>query len=207
MDDPGLVLYTALLDNSTCSLSCSPPPKEQTAAQPQALSRTDYINWHITKVNTDPGFQKIEFQDFDIVHSIKKALTGKGRLHFRSTGCGAQGSTIIFDPHGDLYTCWEMVGKTRYKVGSYKNKLTINEEALNLWYMRNISTVESCSKCKYALLCGGRCMAKPLVKGMGFKTSDCDSFPGVFRNLAACVYTRHFNKNSQTMDLTGVPVA
>ncbi|QDZ61607.1 SPASM domain-containing protein [Elizabethkingia meningoseptica] len=64
--------------------------------------------------------------------------------------CSAQTGELIFDPYGDLYSCWETVGIDKYKVGTYRDQLKLNENELENWYGRNISTTPACSKCKYA---------------------------------------------------------
>ena len=68
--------------------------------------------YQYAKENPDLMHQ-ISCQDHGIRQTFKKAFEGKGLLSFKPTYCGAQTSMLIFDPYGDLYTCWEMVGMDR----------------------------------------------------------------------------------------------
>ncbi len=147
--------------------------------------------YQFAKENPDLMHQ-ISCQDYGIRQTFKKAFEGKGLLSFKPAFCGAQSSMLILDPYGDLYTCWEMVGMDRYKVGSYLDHVQFNDERLSEWYDRNISNVPSCSKCKYAFFCGGGCAAHAYVKNDGnVKTSYCDEYPKVFHTVVPEIFEEH----------------
>ena len=147
--------------------------------------------YQFAKENPDLMHQ-ISCQDYGIRQTFKKAFEGKGLLSFKPVFCGAQTGMLIFDPYGDLYTCWEMVGLDRYKVGSYLDQVEFNDERLSEWYDRNISNVPSCSKCKYAFFCGGGCAAHAYVKNDGnIKTSYCDEYPRVFHTVVPEIFEEH----------------
>lgn len=147
--------------------------------------------YQFAKENPDLMHQ-ISCQDYGIRQTFKQALKGKGLVSFKPVFCGAQTSMLILDPYGDLYTCWEMVGLDRYKVGSYLDQVEFNDERLSEWYDRNISNVPSCNKCKYAFFCGGGCAAHAYVKNDGnIKTSYCDEYPRVFHTIVPEIFEEH----------------
>lgn len=79
----------------------------------------------------------------------------------------------MFDPYGDIYTCLETVGQKQHSIGNYKENLIWTKEKV-FWFSKNISNMECCSKCRYALLCGGRCLAKTrYTKDKGFEVTEC----------------------------------
>ncbi len=150
--------------------------------------------YQFAKENPDLMHQ-ISCQDYGIRQSFKQALDGKGLLSFKPIFCGAQNRMLILDPYGDLYTCWEMVGLDRYKVGSYINQVEFNDERLSEWYDRNISNVPSCSKCKYAFFCGGGCAAHAFIKNNGnVNTSYCDEYPRIFHTVVPEIFEEQKQK-------------
>ena len=151
--------------------------------------------YQFAKENPDLMHQ-ISCQDAGIRQTFKRALDGKGLLNFKPIFCGAQDGMLILDPYGDLYTCWELVGMDRYKVGTYLNQVEFNDERLSEWYDRNISNVPSCSKCKYAFFCGGGCAAHAYMKNDGdIKTSYCDEYPRVFHTVVPEIFEEHKQQN------------
>ena len=107
---------------------------------------------------------------------------------------------MIFDPCGDLYTCWETVGMDQYKVGTYRNELKLDEEELANWYGRNISKTPACSQCKYAFFCGGGCQAHALQDGRGHNSPYCDGLPKTFQKIAPKVYKDFVKKKQQKQE-------
>ncbi|MTI86868.1 MAG: radical SAM protein [Balneolaceae bacterium] len=154
----------------------------------QTISRSKYISKHFKAVAEDPKMEAISCQDFGIRHKIKKALKEKGLVEFKSTFCSAQNGMMIFDPYGDLYTCWETVGMDQHIVGSYRDGLELDEEELENWYGRNISKTPACSRCKYAFFCGGGCQAHALREGRGYNAPYCDGYPRTFQKVTSDVY-------------------
>ena len=48
------------------------------------------------------------------------------------------------------------------------------------WFERNTGNALNCQSCKYALLCGGGCLARSVHTKDGFKASDCFKFKSVY---------------------------
>ncbi|HMO39104.1 MAG TPA: SPASM domain-containing protein [Saprospiraceae bacterium] len=156
----------------------------------RTMNRGLYIRKYFDAIKNDETMKSISCQDFGIRQKITKALKTKGLIDFRSVFCSAQTGELIFDPYGDLYTCWETVGIDQYKVGTYRNGINFNEEELENWYGRNISTTPACSKCKYAFFCGGGCQAHALQEGRGFNSPYCDGYPKMFHEVVSDCFTK-----------------
>jgi len=152
----------------------------------RSINRAKYIDMHI-KQKDDHNLSS-SCQDFGIRNKIMRAVKGESSLNFKSTFCGAQNGMLIFDPCGDLYTCWEIVGVEKYKVGTYKKSVEFDEEELNRWFGKNIGKTNACSKCKYAFFCGGGCMVQAIKEGRGHNSPYCDGLPKTFHAVVKDVY-------------------
>lgn len=118
--------------------------------------------------------------DYGLYHRLSIAIKNNSYLRFQSVFCGVQANMYIFDPYGDLYNCWETVGVRKHVLGSYKNGIQWTEEVKN-WQDRNVGTTPKCSACKFALLCGGGCVAKALRHGGSFQASYCDNYAEIVK--------------------------
>ena len=153
----------------------------------RTMNRAEYMNKFKDALAKDPEL-KISCQDFGLQSKIKHVIGGNNLFNFVSTFCGAQTGMYILDPCGDIYACWELVGQDEYIVGSYKDKIEFDEEALAKWQGKNISKVDACSKCKYAFFCGGGCMAGALREGRGYNSPHCDGYPKLFQQIVPETY-------------------
>lgn len=129
---------------------------------------------------------KIPHQDYGLYSKLMSALKARSCIRFHSIFCGVQYGSYIFDPFGNIYTCWETVGVPQYILGTFVNGIEWNDNIEN-WQGRNIGNTPKCSCCKYALLCGGGCLAKALRKG-GFKGSYCDDYGDIVAFAANKAY-------------------
>lgn len=90
----------------------------------------------------------------------------KGIRHLVDTGemymatfdtCPAAKTEWVFDLHGDIYGCTASCGREEYLLGKFWPKLELNNEAIETWQHRNVTTIPKCKSCKYDVLCGGGC--------------------------------------------------
>lgn len=153
----------------------------------RTMNRVEYMKKFREAYEQNPEL-KVSCQDFGLPGRIMNILRGQRLAEFQSTFCGAQNGMYILDPCGDIYTCWELVGQDEFLVGSYKNGINFDREAIDKWQGKNISKVDACSKCKYAFFCGGGCMAGALREGRGYNSPHCDGYPRVFQDLVPRTY-------------------
>jgi len=202
---PNFKIYSALVRGNNEAIACNAVMTRKAKevfeisknhlaknATYENISRKDYTNECYDLMGQNDYV--ITCQDLGLKVKIKQLINSK-KMAFQTEFCGAQTGMYIFDPYGDLYTCWEVVGMDEQKVGRYDNGLEIAENEILKWQGRNITTVEACSKCKYAFFCGGGCEAHALFEGKGHRASFCDSFPKVFQKVLSESYDDFSFKN------------
>jgi len=85
------------------------------------------------------------------------ALFTGGFPGFKPSFCGSNTGMYLFDPFGDLYPCWDVVGRREFKIGSFfPDGLQLDPEAQQPWLGRTVAEIPECRRCKYALFCGAR---------------------------------------------------
>lgn len=124
----------------------------------------------------DKSLNLLKGQDFNIEEMFYSCLKKKTCYQLRSTICPSQYGTYLFDPCGDIYSCLEFVGRKQHSIGRYKENIEWLKEK-EYWQSRNISNMSSCKVCKYALICGGQCLARTrYTKEIGFEVTKCKQY-------------------------------
>ena len=107
--------------------------------------------------------------------------------------CEAVLGQLVFDPAGDLYTCFEAAGNRKARIGSYFPNLDIDEARLRGWTGLNTFESPSCNGCRFRFTCASGCPWHIVGQGI----TEClpieeeldlawNHFaPGVMRRLAA----------------------
>lgn len=125
-------------------------------------------------------------RDTGIYKNFYDALINKRSLPLNSISCTAQSGGYVFDPFGNIYPCWEVVGKKDFVKGVYsKEGIVWNNNVLHKWQNTDISQKEPCKHCKYALLCGGGCPYYSMLKG---QNTQCAVFKGAFNLMINKAY-------------------
>jgi uncharacterized protein len=109
---------------------------------------------------------------------------------FRTTFCSAHSTMYIFDAFGDIYACWEHMGDPRTRIGhvTEQGEPSLDEEQLQVWRSRDVTSNPACRRCRYAFYCGGGCANQAWERTGDFHTSHCDGFAQRFRTTAARVF-------------------
>ena len=123
---------------------------------------------------------------------IRDRLLGKP-LAYKGAFCGSQTGNIIFDPLGDIYPCWDVVGISKYKIGRYIPDFHLEDDRLKFWFYMNVSE-SNCCKCKYALFCGGGCIIGSLRKNGKVKPGNCNNYPQLFIRMIKIIYDEYIRK-------------
>lgn len=129
-------------------------------------------------------------------NDIYKALKNGRALPLNPIGCTtAQSGGYVLDPLGNIYPCWEVIGKKEYVEATYSiNGIDWNYEVLNRWRNSDITQRTPCNHCKYALFCGGGCPFRNFIE----KTNEtqCSMFKKLFDiiiNKAYAEYNKFIN--------------
>ena len=90
------------------------------------------------------------------------------------------GAMHLFDPYGDIYACWDIVGKPKDRVGTYSSDgVSYTDRRLD-WSGRSPSDIPECSGCKYVTFHFGGCAGLPAASGKNLNTPACNGFPDTF---------------------------
>lgn len=169
-------IYSALLRNNT---NISSNEKKSL----DFLSASSFFNKH-----KEMGTMSM-CADYGTFQKIYNAISKGEPISFRSVFCPSQSGAYVFDPVGHIYPCWETIGEKEFQIGEYSmEQINWDEEKKQKWQRQNISSSDKCKHCKYALFCGGGCIAHA-TSGNG----HCSYFHTIFKNIANRAYERFAN--------------
>lgn len=141
----------------------------------------------------EKSLNKMTCQDYKVRTILKSLLTGRSVPH-KSNFCGAQTGCLIFDPLGDVYSCWDVVGDRKYRVGRYIPELCLEDGLADKWFNSRISN-HGCAKCKYVFFCGGGCLAGTYREKGEIYPGNCNHYPQLFNYELQQVYNEEIKNN------------
>lgn len=104
--------------------------------------------------------------------------------------CGANAGMYVFDPFGDLYSCWEDVGRgEQHTLGRYFPDLALKPEPPDKRWGRSVLHISECIQCSYVFFCKGGCKSRAYRAHGNYTSPDCADFPTLFQMLARLAYT------------------
>lgn len=115
--------------------------------------------------------------DYGIMDAILKSIKTKKPLALKAAFCSSQISGYVLDPLGDIYPCWEIIGQKRFLIGKYSNKKVEWDNASLQQWRFNVCHNTVCSRCPFALLCGGGCPYHTIEKN----NIHCDFYKRIFK--------------------------
>jgi uncharacterized protein len=128
------------------------------------------------------------FSSGPAVHGVRAlfdVFENGGRFQGRGTYCAANTGNYIFAPDGQIYACWESIGKACSRIGQYSNGLTFDETARGRWFGRSVAQVPECLRCAFALVCGGGCAQYSEYNAGTLYKPYCDDFQRLYSGLLA----------------------
>jgi uncharacterized protein len=136
------VPYLASVFNYGCGAYATAYRREESMSYLLSLWKKDTI-WEVFKRGVS-GF-----------HSLESVLRGEVWSP-QFYNCRAHSNQLFFDPHGNIYPCWEAVGEEQHCVGQFIPSLEFNKN-YEMWRQRTVLTMKECRECSYAFVCGGGC--------------------------------------------------
>lgn len=103
---------------------------------------------------------------------ISNFLYNGTRLRPILKACDRDGQTRFYDAFGDIYNCILAVGDKRKSIGMYYPTLCLKEKS---FATRDVTMIEKCKSCKFALFCGGGC-PNGLPPDIDIYTPNCENF-------------------------------
>lgn len=164
----------------------------------EASNDIDYIS-SITTLNKKIKKEysgEIYSQDYGIYKRFYSYLFNRSRCRLFSASCISNYGSFLFDPIGNIYTCLEIVGKNEYAIGSFLSDKIQWTDVKKHWFEKNVGNSLGCRECKYALLCGGPCLARIKHTKEGFNSFYCDNFKNIFPLSVNKAYKAYLNNRS-----------
>jgi uncharacterized protein len=132
----------------------------------------------------------------DAIKDRARALFDKPEANvpqLKESFCSAHSSMYIFDAFADIYACWERTGDSNTRIGHIQQDgtLLMNSDLVKMWRDRTVSTNPVCTKCRYALYCGGGCAVLAVGKTGKYHMNFCDGYASRFRASVAEAYVDH----------------
>lgn len=107
-------------------------------------------------------------------YSISKFLSENGNLPdplFDS--CPACKTEWAFDYTGNIYPCTATVGKGNESLGTFYPEIQRNEQRINEWEKRDVTSISQCFNCNMQLACGGGCGSVAKNNNGSVCSTDC----------------------------------
>jgi uncharacterized protein len=177
--------------------SCGSCESSATHVQfPAAVDRTASIQQRrlVTRVEMvehlleDKPTEQIIRAGVEAKNAFKRLATTGTYKGYAVDFCSAYTGMLLFDPFGEMYACWDLVGKPEHAVGRYAPTLVFDEQRLNLWRGHTVAAIPQCRECKFALLHGGGCAYLALGEAGTLLSPHCEGFPELFIKLAPIAY-------------------
>ena len=124
-------------------------------------------------------------------YSITKFLSENGELPdplFDS--CPACKTEWAFDYTGKIYPCTATVGKPEESLGTFFPEVTRNDELIEQWEGRDVTSISDCRECSVRLACGGGCGSLAKNRNGEVCTPDCRPV----RELMELGFSEYFEK-------------
>jgi len=121
--------------------------------------------------------------------TLRACLSGEGYPFRRVANCSAETGQLMFDPLGDVYSCWEDVGTPAFRIATYgTGGIAFDAEMAGQWLTRYPGAIEQCSVCPYALVHRSGCAAHARLQTGRLAASACEEFQSYFPATLACAY-------------------
>jgi len=134
------------------------------------------------------------FHIASLTHAIRRRILQhleqrEGLPRWRTAFCGSNMSMTVFDPFGDIYPCWEVIGQPRHRIGTYgPGFVDLDDHAVRTWHQRSVVEIARCRSCPYLFFCGGGCEALALQDTGRPDRPHCFDFPRHFQVAAVQAY-------------------
>lgn len=114
------------------------------------------------------------------------ALARGEQIPVQGNYCTANTGQYVFAPDGYIYSCWESVGKSDSRIGSFyaggRADMQMDLAKTRSWFSRHTGLIPECTACPMALICGGGC-AQFALYGSGTQLAPyCDNFDALLRS-------------------------
>jgi uncharacterized protein len=161
---------------------------------------TTLSSWELDRALNE---MREEHPELRVIGRPDEGLKAKARRIFDTRGeilpslrpsfCSAHDRMYIFDPFGDIYSCWERTGDPSIRLGRVtpEGDVELAAEQVEAWRTRTVASNPVCRRCRYALHCGGGCAILALEQHGKLHSNYCDGFAARFRANVAEAFLEH----------------
>lgn len=115
--------------------------------------------------------------------------------------------TLVLDPFGDLYACFEEAGYPEFRVGHVSQNGVEFFPLRDTYKRRHIANMADCLKCPVALACGGQCGARCRAKTGDLFKPHCGDIKQVILEGLKLAYLKWRSDPEKTAPRSGPPVS
>jgi uncharacterized protein len=143
-----------------------------------------------TRLRRETGSRITSYERY-ASETLARCLSSEGYPFQRVVNCSSESGLLMFDPLGDVYSCWEDIGETKLRVATYgESGLHFVPEIARQWLMRFPGSIEQCTECPYALIHASGCAKHARDRSGSLFASDCDSFQQLFPQTLGDAYAQ-----------------
>jgi uncharacterized protein len=121
--------------------------------------------------------------------TLENCLFSEGYAFKGVANCSAESGLLMFDPFGDVYSCWEEIGDSSLRVATYcADGIMFEGERMARWLSRFPGAIDECSRCPYALIHLSGCGKHAADHSGTIFANACESFQEYFPRTLSNVY-------------------
>ncbi|MEQ8404544.1 MAG: radical SAM protein [Oceanicaulis sp.] len=122
-----------------------------------------------------------ELHGLEAVYAIRNGEPLRPKLRY----CGATLDQYVMDIDWNIYPCWFGTGKDGFKLGEFdpgSGRMTVDGALDRAWRSRGPASMEPCSSCKWAMVCGAGCAFKSHLRTGDFAQPNCSDFDAILQS-------------------------
>jgi uncharacterized protein len=128
-----------------------------------------------------PQLEPANFSGYGVLKVLQVLLKVRGKFAPQTYFCGANRNLSIFEPSGDVYTCYHALGNPELAVGNINNETIIDESKLDRWRKRSVDNIMECQGCPAKYLCGGGCAYEALAAKDSLLKPNCQPYESLIK--------------------------
>ena len=157
------------------------------AKNKRLVNRSDVVE--TTTRLYDEGFTGVVSYEGTAREFVLQAFSSDEYPFSTTANCSAEVGQMMFDPLGDVHSCWDEVGDRSRRIGTYdETGVTLVGEVAATWLSRFPGAIEDCSLCPYALIHKSGCGSQARLSSGSLFAPDCKTFQEHFPRSLAHAY-------------------
>ena len=140
--------------------------------------------------------------ELDPIFDIEKGLG----LNHTSYCMQATQNTLVVDPFGDIYACFEEAGATDRRVGRLDENGVDFFPLRDVYQTRHLANLPTCLECSVALACGGHCGVTGRAKTGDLFKPDCGGTKQIILQGLKLAYEKRTSVPREAVPTSMVPV-